>query len=404
MFGSLVDSVQALSAEGLTDELRAIEAECRRLAARRAAVIVEAERRGTFRDDGHATARGWVRTTVNAPEADVVRWVRTARLTRDLPKVGEALADASVSEAVVGEIARAHTNPRCGGEIADLTDAFLTAGQMLAFPDFQAKVRNWIRLTDTDGAYRDADRANAHRNAWLQQSDGVLHGSIHGGGPAVGEAIEIFERYCQAEFATDCQNIANGGVGRSDPQRRFDAFIAMMRDAAACPASAVGPEPVVNIVCTEGLFEDLLAEAATGERPQRDPGEVFEQRCETVRGIPVDPRTVLAAALIGSVRRVIVSSEGRVIDLGRRSRCFTGAAREAVLLLEQRCCWPGCTVPAGRCEADHTHPWAQLGPTSPWNGGPLCGRHNLLKQRGYRVWRDPHGIWHVYRPDGTEIH
>jgi hypothetical protein len=33
----------------------------------------------------------------------------------------------------------------------------------------------------------------------------------------------------------------------------------------------------------------------------------------------------------------------------------------------------------------------------------MCPRHNRFKNRGYRTIRDPHGHWHTYRPDGTEI-
>ncbi|MEZ5246498.1 MAG: hypothetical protein R2707_15460 [Acidimicrobiales bacterium] len=41
--------------------------------------------------------------------------------------------------------------------------------------------------------------------------------------------------------------------------------------------------------------------------------------------------------------------------------------------------------------------------TRPHNGGPFCGRHNRHKQKGFAVWRDPSGVWHTYRPDGSEI-
>ena len=37
------------------------------------------------------------------------------------------------------------------------------------------------------------------------------------------------------------------------------------------------------------------------------------------------------------------------------------------------------------------------------NEGPLCARHNRIKTRGYRTWRDDVGVWHTQRPDGTEI-
>ncbi len=43
------------------------------------------------------------------------------------------------------------------------------------------------------------------------------------------------------------------------------------------------------------------------------------------------------------------------------------------------------------------------GATVPRNGGPLCGRHNILKEQGFQVFRDEHGDWHVFDPDGNEI-
>jgi hypothetical protein len=112
---------------------------------------------------------------------------------------------------------------------------------------------------------------------------------------------------------------------------------------------------------------------------------------------------MLAAALCGRVRRVVLDTAGVVIDLGRRARLFTGGARDAVLLGDRWCMWPGCDLRSGRCQTDHSTPWAADGPTRPDNGGPACGRHNRWKQRGYNTVRDQTGHWHTYRPDGTEI-
>ena len=47
--------------------------------------------------------------------------------------------------------------------------------------------------------------------------------------------------------------------------------------------------------------------------------------------------------------------------------------------------------------------WFDQGVTNPANSGPTCGHHNRFKTRGYTTRRDPHGRWHTYRPDGTEI-
>jgi hypothetical protein len=91
------------------------------------------------------------------------------------------------------------------------------------------------------------------------------------------------------------------------------------------------------------------------------------------------------------------------VDLGRRRRLFTGAVRDAILATNPRCVWAGCDLPACWCHADHLHPWAHGGATTPPNGAPLCGFHNRHKTTGYRVARQPDGTYHTLRPDGTRI-
>ncbi len=144
----------------------------------------------------------------------------------------------------------------------------------------------------------------------------------------------------------------------------------------------------MNLVIDAESFERQLS-AWSGERVQApDPATVLVRRCETADGVAVDPAAVVAAALSGQVRRIIMDSCGRVLDVGRRRRLFTGAARDAIRLTRRRCCWPGCHVPVGRAQLDHTVPWVEGGVTDVDNGGPLCGRHNRFKNRGYRTHRD----------------
>jgi hypothetical protein len=174
--------------------------------------------------------------------------------------------------------------------------------------------------------------------------------------------------------------------------------------AAAAAPGVVGAEPVVNIVTDSATFEAHLRRAA-GQRDVEMPRPVEYDtfRFETTRGMMLDPADIVIAATIGHVRRVVLNSAGVVTDMGRRRRLFTGAAREALDLQSGRCIWPGCGLPANRCQADHVTEWSDLGHTNPENGAPACGRHNRLKSRGFRAQRDPDGIWHIYRPDGTEI-
>jgi hypothetical protein len=181
----------------------------------------------------------------------------------------------------------------------------------------------------------------------------------------------------------------------------------IFRRAAAADPAAQDPEPVVNLVVDEAVYEAQLEAMVRGDRARFTADDLAGQRCRTTSGIPIDPADVVAASIVGHVRRVVLDGEGRIIDLGRRRRVFTGGARTAAVLqaaldVDGRCIWPGCGH--HRCQIDHSVGWTAGGPTSPANAGPLCPRHNRFKAaRGYRCWRDRAGTWHTIRPDGTEI-
>lgn len=223
-----------------------------------------------------------------------------------------------------------------------------------------------------------------------------------------GAAIdEIFRRYVDAERLADWEkaraehgdDAVEAHLARTDAQRRADALWQVFQDAASAEGTPCGVDVCHNIVWNEGTFEEMLRRLG-GETPRRlDPAEVV---CRTLDGVPLEPMEAAANALVSKVRRVVVDAAGVVIDLGR-ARFFTGGARLAAQLADQHCPWPGCSVPTSRCEIDHTVDHARGGRTEPANGGPFCGRHNRWKQKGFRVWRDPTGRWHVYRRDGTEI-
>jgi hypothetical protein len=160
---------------------------------------------------------------------------------------------------------------------------------------------------------------------------------------------------------------------------------------------------LVNIVADQATVEYHLAKMSGADPVPLDPATVDQRRCETAGGYQIDPGDMLAAVLTGHVRRIVFDGAGVVINLGRRSRLFTGGARDAVLLGDRWCMWPGCDLRSGRCQTDHITCWAHDGPTRPLNGGAACGTHNRWKQHGYQTRRDSNGHWHTYRPDGTEI-
>ena len=225
---------------------------------------------------------------------------------------------------------------------------------------------------------------------------------------------EVFDRFIQAEFDAEWDDLrARHGddaypamMERTAGQRAADALAALFQRSAAAHSGARDPQPVVNIVIDQAVYEAQLAAMVNRESVRFDPIDLAHQRCRTTSGVPVDPADAVAASLIGHVRRVVLDRHGRIIDLGHRSRVFTGGARTAALLQaaldgDGRCLWPGCGL--HRCQIDHTDGWSDGGGTDQANAGALCARHNRFKTRGYRTWRDPTGTWQTSRPDGTEI-
>lgn len=68
---------------------------------------------------------------------------------------------------------------------------------------------------------------------------------------------------------------------------------------------------------------------------------------------------------------------------------------------DRRCRWPGCTVPAIRCEVDHTREHALGGPTHVANLAHLCQRHHTQKQfTRWSVEQLPGGILQWTSPTG----
>ena len=228
--------------------------------------------------------------------------------------------------------------------------------------------------------------------------------------------VDVFQRFCDAEFLADLEaarqaaggddDVSLDSLPRTAAQRSFDALFEIFRRAAATPPGSRRPEPLVNVVVDATTLASFLngdSSGAVHRAGLADLGDVADRRCGTAHGDNLTPADVVLAALWGRIRRVVVDSDGVVVDMGRRSRLFTGASREAVMLGATRCVWPGCMVSLRNCQADHLRAWASDGTTDAGNGAPLCGRHNRHKTHGFEVWRDGDGHWHTTRPDGTEI-
>ncbi len=91
--------------------------------------------------------------------------------------------------------------------------------------------------------------------------------------------------------------------------------------------------------------------------------------------------------------------DGRVVEIGARTRTIPPALRRALQHRDRGCRFPGCGVRVA--EGHHLRHWARGGPTTLGNLALLCRRHHrAVHEEGYQAERQPGGALRFRRPDG----
>jgi hypothetical protein len=93
------------------------------------------------------------------------------------------------------------------------------------------------------------------------------------------------------------------------------------------------------------------------------------------------------------------AADGRVLDVGRRTRAISPGLRRALEHRDGGCRFPGCGLRL--CDAHHVEPWAEGGATSLANTLLLCRRHHrAVHEEGFAMDLTLNGEARFYRPDG----
>jgi 5-methylcytosine-specific restriction endonuclease McrA len=110
---------------------------------------------------------------------------------------------------------------------------------------------------------------------------------------------------------------------------------------------------------------------------------------------------IVSRRLARDASRVVMRHEpnGRVVEVGARTRTIPPALRRALLHRDQGCRFPGCGL--AFVQGHHLRHWAQGGPTTLSNLALLCRRHHrAVHEEGYQVERELDGYLRFRRPDG----
>jgi hypothetical protein len=250
LFGSvsaLGGGLGGLDTDGLAERLVALERLQRRAEAAIVAVLDEADQRGSFKADGHASVRGWAKATVRWSDVEVRDRVRTVRLCRDAPEGAAELAAGRIGVAQVRELARSRANPRVGSSIVEVIGLLVEHAENLPYGEFRICVQRWESLADVDGTHRDHESAHAGRRA----GDGRRHVPSRRPRRVLDGAamLEILRRFEQAQFDAEWAELKErfgddtcpGLLERTAGQRRFVALKAIFERAASAPPGSRVP-------------------------------------------------------------------------------------------------------------------------------------------------------------------
>jgi len=357
---------------------------------------------------GHASAKVMYTAINDQSSRDVFGLEQVRKMFDTCGRIYKAARKARLSEDHLRLLARVYANRRVRDAFVSQQSWFLKKARRFDFKRFEILVARWVEVNDDDGP--DPNAAHERRSARIVHE--VFNKSFlitSNQGPLAGAAMSaIFDSYVDAEFAKDWEaaQAIHGDetcvdrLARTHQQRAADAMAQIFYDAAANPESSVPINFVHNIVWSAPTFEEMARRHA-GYLPR--PFDLDTYRCETIDGVPLDPNEAFLDALMNPFRRVVLDAKGVVIDKSEQ-RFFTGLARTALQIAHPGCEWPGCNVPASKCQADHMRSKRRGGPTTQANGALFCGHHNRHKERGYTVWRDPtSGQIRIVTPAGEEI-
>jgi len=192
-----------------------------------------------------------------------------------------------------------------------------------------------------------------------------------------------------------------GTSATEDPWKRFDDGergednIAMRpgteRGSVLASEAAVGEQVAGQAPTSEAgsssdatVPEPLASPSVPGEvsaaMPVGDPAVVLrrDRAWLPVTNAFVPVSTVARFVCDGALQFLVSDEDGVPLRLGHRMRSFTQHQRRVLIARDGHCRAPGCTMPAGYCEAHHLLPWSVGGPTDVDNAVLLCSFHHHL--------------------------
>jgi hypothetical protein len=378
MIAAIAPEPSPAELDRLGDEIAELSAHLDAATARLLDLIREFDAREGW-NNGFRSCAHWLSWRVGYAPGAAREHVRVARALGALPLLSQALARGELSYAKVRELTRVAT--------PETEARLLAVGRTGTADHVERIVRGWRRM-DCKAEAQEAARHHTARALHVYQDE---DGAVRLRGRLAPEVGAVLLKALEAARESLYQR-----RGTEAPEADLPTMEQQQADALA-----------------------LLAETALHQGI--DPGSAGERYQVVVHvdaAVLVDADQTGQSVLEGGMRvpagtsqrlacdatRVVMrhDAEGRVIEVGARTRTIPPAIRRALQHRDQGCRFPGCGVRFG--EGHHIRQWAHGGPTTLSNLTMLCRRHHrAVHEERYQVERRPDGELQFRRPDGWVI-
>jgi hypothetical protein len=387
-------------------------------------LIREFDARGGWNNGACLSCAHWLCYRVGLAMRAARERVRVARALGTLPRLAQALARGELSYSKVRALTRIAT--------PETEERLVKVGLSGTAEHVERIVRGWRRV---DRKLEAEDMVRRHKNRALHvyhDDDGmvIIRARLE---PQAGAAF--IQAIAAARMAL-WQRTKDAAGGPAGPRVDGPAGPRAVEGPAG-PQALEGPAgPRYVDGPAEPRYQDGSPEAPTIEQREADalalvaetalhhgidpgvPGERYQVVVHIDAAVLADAdapgQSVLedgayvaaetSQRLACDASRVVMrhDADGRITEVGARTRTIPPALRRALEHRDQGCRFPGCGRRFG--QGHHIRHWAHGGPTTLSNLAMLCRRHHrAVHEEGFQVERQPGGELCFRRPDGTVI-
>jgi 5-methylcytosine-specific restriction endonuclease McrA len=377
----------AAELDRLGDEIAELSAHLDAATARLLELIRAFDARGGW-NTGFSSCAAWLSWRVGLDLGAARERVRVARALGTLPLLAEALARGELSYAKVRALTRVAT--------PETEARLLGVGRAGTAAHVERIVRGWRYVDRRRAEARETKHRHTTRALHVYQAeDGmvVLKGRLE---PEMGALVMQALAAARESLYQRARERARASGGFGDVSAETPPVCQQQADALALLA--------------ETALHHGLDPGAPGERYQvvvhvdaqvlADPDQPGQSVLEGGTRVSAETSQRLAC----DASRVVMrhDDEGRLVEIGARTRTIPSALRRALHHRDQGCRFPGCGLRF--TQGHHLRHWAHGGPTTLSNLALLCRRHHrAVHEEGYQVTRLPDGALQFRRPNGHPL-